>query len=179
MRLLRWGETAVKELRQAHSGDVLRLSFSPDGSRLASGGADSVAIVHDVASGQPIARFSPHDDSNVDSVVFVEPGEVLVSGRAKGSRLVWDLRTGARLARLRDTGGTVKSVDISPNGRRVAVLRSDGSVALRDWDAATLQAQACTLVNRNLDCSEWRQYLPEEPYELTCPAQPAPKNACR
>jgi WD40 repeat protein len=131
-------------------------------------------VLHDLATGQKIARFGPHDWP-VDRLVFIENGEALVAGQAKGGRDVWDVRKGGRLSRLRDADGTVLSVDISPRGRRVAVLRTDGSVSLRSWDSESLLRGTCAVANRNLTCTEWRQYGGGLPYQPTCKALPVEK----
>lgn len=175
VRLYRFGAGArVTELAEPGRGEVLKLVFSPDGSRLASGDADRYAVLHDVSSGQKLARFGPHDWP-VNRLVFIENGEALVSGQDKGGRDVWDVRKGGRLSRLRDADGTVESVDISPRGRRVAVLRTDGTVSLRSWDGESLLRGSCAIANRNLSCTEWRQYGGGLPYRPTCKALPAPK----
>lgn len=102
-----------------------------------------------------------------------------MSGESKGGRDVWDIRKGRRLARLRATDDSVKSVDISPIGRRVAVLRADNTVTLRSWDHGTMLQDACEIASRNLECSEWRQFISDMPYRKTCPALPAPETMCR
>lgn len=179
VRLFRFGsQKAMTELPDPHKDRVRQLAFSPDGKRLVSGGDDEMAILHDVESGQTVAKFGPHDGP-VDRLVFIGNGEALVSGDAKGERQVWDLRKGSQLARLRAAGGTVSSVDISPGGRRVAVLHEDQTVSLRNWDSESMLADACAIANRNLDCAEWRQFMSGVPYRKTCAALPAPKPVCQ
>jgi WD40 repeat protein len=168
----------MTELPDPHKDRVRQLAFSPDGKRLVSGGDDEMAILHDVESGQTVAKFGPHDGP-VDRLVFIGNGEALVSGDAKGERQVWDLLKGSQLARLRAAGGTVSSVDISPGGRRVAVLHEDQTVSLRNWDSESMLADACAIANRNLDCAEWRQFMSGVPYRKTCAALPAPKPVCQ
>ncbi len=177
VRLYRFGsQQAMTELPDPHKGTVMQLAFSPDGKRLVSGGADRMVIVRNAESGQTDARLGP-SDVQVGRLVFIGNGDALVSGEAKGERYVWDLRKGTELARLRATGGIVSSVDISPGQRRVAVLHTDHTVTLRNWDADSMLKNTCEIANRNLDCTEWRQFMLGEPYRKTCPALPAP--VCR
>jgi WD40 repeat protein len=195
VRLYRFGPSAAMATRpdalpDPHNGRVLQLALSPDGRSLASGGDDGMVILRDVASGRTVATFGPqkHKDKDkggeaeglweVKRLVFIGGGEALVSGEAKGAREVWDVRKGSRLARLRDAGGTVSSVDISPEGHQVAVLHADETVSLRSWDHETMLKDACEIVGRNLGCAEWRQFLAGSPYHKTCPDLPAPEPGC-
>ncbi|WP_143044964.1 WD40 repeat domain-containing protein [Variovorax sp. YR216] len=114
----------------------------------------------------------------VDRLVFIEGGDALVSGRAKGGREVWDLRKRWQLARLSDLGGRVKSVDISPTGRRVAILQFDASVSIRSWDQQTMLEDACRVAGRNLTCGERRQFLRDAKYHATCKAFSSPEDPC-
>ncbi len=118
-------------------------------------------------------------DLVVDRLVFIEGGDALVSGNSKGGREVWDLRKRWQLARLSDLGGRVKSVDISPAGRRVAILQYDASVSIQNWDQQNMLEDACRIAGRNLTCGEWRQYLHDAKYHLICPASPPPEDSCQ
>lgn len=171
------GAPAVK-MTERHRADVLRLVFSADGRQLASGGKDGAAMLHDTASGERLRLLAPHESDDVNSLVFVgRGGDVLVSGEDRGPRLAWDLRSGVRIARLRDNDSTITSLAVDGEGQRVATLRRDG-VTLYDWSGEQLQRRSCALANRNLDCAEWRQFMPGQPYHATCPELPAPVPAC-
>jgi WD40 repeat protein len=203
VRLYRFGPSAAMTTRpdtlpdalpDPHNGHVLQLALSPDGRSLASGGDDGMVILRDIASGRTVAAFGPHKDVagfgphkdvaafgphkerlwKVDRLVFIGGGDALVSGEGTGAREVWDVRKGSRLARLRDAGGTVSGVDISPEGHRVAVLHVDQTVSLRSWDHETMLKDACEIVGRNLDCAEWRQFMAGSHYHKTCPDLPEP-----
>jgi hypothetical protein len=38
-----------------------------------------------------------------------------------------------------------------------------------DLDVAHWEAAACAIAGRNLSRTEWSEYLPDEPYRMTCP----------
>jgi len=44
-----------------------------------------------------------------------------------------------------------------------------------DSDPAEWQTIACQIAGRNLTQTEWHQYLPSRPYQITCPGWPAGK----
>lgn len=165
-------------MKDRHRADVLRLVFRADGRQLASGGKDGTALLFDTADGERLRQLAPHESDDVNSLVFVgRSGDVLVSGEDRGPRLAWDLRTGVRIARLRDNDSSITTLAVDGEGRRVATLRRDG-VTLYDWSGERLAQRSCALANRNLDCGEWRQFMPGEPYHATCPGLPQPVPAC-
>ncbi|MGX4656876.1 hypothetical protein ACWCHM_24635 [Micromonospora sp. SCSIO 07396] len=55
------------------------------------------------------------------------------------------------------------------SGRLLLVGVPDGTFARYTVEPAQLLDRACRLAGRNLSASEWRQYLPEWPYQQTCP----------
>ncbi|MEX0716028.1 MAG: WD40 repeat domain-containing protein [Planctomycetaceae bacterium] len=73
-----------------HSGRVLRLAFSPDGQRLASGSADRTARVWELATGRELHRFEAHR-SIVSAVEFSGDGRRLATGSLDRAAFVWDL----------------------------------------------------------------------------------------
>ena len=108
------------------------MSFSPDGTTLASGSDDGTVKLWDVATHENIATLQEFGKS-VESVSFSPDGTTLASGSDAGVKL-WDVATHENINTLWHTGW-VHSVSYSPDGTTLASASTDGTVKL--WDVAT------------------------------------------
>ena len=117
---------------------VVSVSFSPDGSLLASGAGGAEGTVHlwDVATGQLKAVLEGHTKS-VESVSFSPDGSLLVSGSRDGTVRLWDVATG-QLKTVLEANREFYSVSFSPDGQTLASGGS-GNNSLCLWDVATGQ----------------------------------------
>ncbi|MGE0211497.1 MAG: hypothetical protein AB7S41_07370 [Parvibaculaceae bacterium] len=111
-------------LFRGHQDAILSLSFSPDGSTLASGAADDVAVVWNVESRQPLARLEGHK-GDVNIVRFNADGSRLYTGSDDRTVGIWDAASGGRLATLEGHQDLVLSL---------AVSASDGTLASGGFD---------------------------------------------
>jgi len=75
---------------KGHAGEVYGLAYSPDGTRIATAGRDSLRL-WDAATGEEIIELRGHR-SFVWSVVFSPDGSRLASGSGDGTVRVWDAR---------------------------------------------------------------------------------------
>src|SRR5262249_37798453 len=128
---------------KVQGGPIRSVAISPDGRRALSGGEDTIVRLWDLASGEVIREFRGHTEW-VFSVVFSPDGKLAYStsggrisrgwqdGRDAAIR-VWDVETGREAFRMEGHRGVVRSVAVSPDGRRVVSGGRDGSVIL--WNA--------------------------------------------
>ncbi len=128
------------ELR-GHAGGTFCARFSADGTRLVSGGADRMARVWDVASGEMLREFAEHkfpvsaavfsvDRSEVFSSAYYVDKETPIHGRV----LRWSVGTGEVLGVYRGGVKPLSALVLSADGRRVAAGSWDSCAFV--WDVA-------------------------------------------
>eukprot|EP00667_Euglena_gracilis_P016112 EG_transcript_16818 len=108
------------------------LSYSPDGERLASGGAHGVVALWDAVAGAAITQFNNEDW--VNAVVFVPTADLLASGGSNGHVRLWDCKSGKQSGCLvvPEAGAAAEAVAFSPAGPLAAVGDSNGCI--HTWD---------------------------------------------
>jgi WD40 repeat protein/serine/threonine protein kinase len=119
-----------------HRGDIWDFTFSPDGTRLASGCEDRTARLWDAASGALLATCRGHT-SKVLSVAFRRDGARLVTASADGTVRQWD-DAGHEVEPPYDRHSSeVATAVYSPDGHWVASAGFDRTV--RVWRATGRQ----------------------------------------
>jgi WD40 repeat protein/serine/threonine protein kinase len=124
-----------------HRGPVRTLSFSADGSHLASGGQDNMIVVWDAVTGRPWRQLRGHA-SHVRSADFSPDGERLLSAGRDGQAKLWLPAQYAEVQSLpngdeQGAADAVLAARFSPDGGRIVTASRDRTAAL--WDAATRQ----------------------------------------
>jgi hypothetical protein len=122
-----------------HTRRVWAVAFSPDGTRLASGGWDGTAILWDVTTGERLQTLSGHL-SDVESVTFNQDGTRLATASRDGTVKIWDTKHGEPVLTLTGHRACVMSVAFSPDGNLLASASEDHTV--RIWDARPWTAEA-------------------------------------
>lgn len=137
---------------------VAGAAFSPDGDRIVTGDIENRStIVWDAGIGGDAEVVNlPAAADQENEVRYTSDGRYLVTGNATGGVTVWDARTFEEVRTLGDgeplpppgagvdpgSGLAVTSLEVSPDGRSVAIAVYDGrccpsATAVRVWDLAT------------------------------------------
>jgi WD40 repeat protein len=119
---------------EAHDGVVWWLAYSPDGSRIASAGADNVARVWDSVTCELLLTLEGHL-VELSSVAYSPDGTKIATASYDQTVRIWDSATGELLFRLTGHSGGVTGVAFSPDGTRLATACTDRFI--RMWDMAT------------------------------------------
>jgi WD40 repeat protein/DNA-binding SARP family transcriptional activator len=130
---------------------VMDVAFSPDGQRLATGGADGQASIWDAVTGERLLNLTDHTGW-VNRIAFSPDGSLLATASATGDATVkiWDTSAGRLLQTLapenwRTDNRGFWAVDFSPDGSLLIVGRSDGFAEMwqlpdGDWQTGTQAA---------------------------------------
>ena len=123
-----------------HEAQIWSKSYSPDGTKIVSGGLDKTVRLWNAMTGTEIMTLRGHGDSlefprrsAVSSVAFSPDGKLIVSGSWDCTVKIWNVETGAEVMTLQHPA-LVNHVVFSPDGKQIA---SAGYGALRVWDATT------------------------------------------
>ena len=112
------------------------VAFSRDGRRLAAAGADKILRLWNVTpAGGKLARSAFAHEGAILRVVFSPDGRRLFTTGEDRRVKVWDTATLTERRVLERQPDWAPALALSPDARRLAVGRFDGSVAL--YDAAT------------------------------------------
>jgi WD40 repeat protein/serine/threonine protein kinase len=122
-------------------GLISSVSWSPDGTRLATASGDGTAKVWDAAGGLESLTLRGHtgpityqgwNPTLVSSVAWSPDGRRLATGGHDGVAKIWDATDGQEQVSVERLGGEVWFVCWSPDGNRLATASDDGIVKILD-----------------------------------------------
>jgi len=149
IRLYDFASGKLVALLKGHTSAVDGLAFSPNGSRLISGSADSTAILWDtgslsgagtgiragarVAEPKLLHRLEGHKD-DIHAVGFSPDGSRAVTGSYDHDLRLWRVADGKEIAHMTGHGDKVYSLAVAPDG---IIASGDWSGEIRLWDSGS------------------------------------------
>ncbi len=131
-----WNVADRNEIRcfQGHLDEVWGLAFLPDGQTLVSGSKEGSVRVWRIndPNRRPIHETLPTPVIR-RALAFASDSQSLVTACQDGSIRRWSTQPLRELERLRLPGGHVHGLDLSTNGRWLAVAYASGAVQILDW----------------------------------------------
>jgi WD40 repeat protein len=143
-------------------GELAKIAFSPDATRIAVAGWNSTITIADVRTGRVEAVLTDNT-RGVPEVAWIPDSRYLVSSSLDHTARVWDGRT-LRELRILDHSSAVYDIAFSADSREV--VTDDAAQVIHIWDACTacgdptaLLALAKARVTRALTAQERRTFL--------------------
>jgi WD40 repeat protein len=120
-----------------HLDSVLIVAWSPDGTRIASGGSDWRIHVWEANTEKLLLIYSGHTEV-VSTIAWSPDSTRIASGSYDTTLQVWNANNGARILTYYDHPDTVYSVAWSPDSTRIVSGSYDGMDQM--WDASSGEA---------------------------------------
>jgi WD40 repeat protein len=126
---------SFSQILHGHTDEVKSLSFSLDGSQLASGGGfyDPTVLLWNVDDGQRLRAFTGHEGAVV-TVQFLPDEDTLTSIDETGTKIMWNVRDGTTLSIQPGDGIYTgpNNVPYSPDQKYVMVMPTGNTLFLED-----------------------------------------------
>ena len=111
---------------EGHTGWVMAVAFSQDGSQLASASIDQTVRLWDPATGQEVQKLEGHTDG-IMAVAFSQDGSQLASASGDQTVRLWDPATGQEMQKL-EIGRIIDTLSFTNDNK--VLLTNRGTIAI-------------------------------------------------
>jgi len=112
-----------------HNHQVTTFAFSPDGTKLVTGGNDHTVRIWDL---EREVKTILRPEEGATAVAIAPNGNLGISGHQNGSLFLWDLKTGNKQDKLVGHSNRINAIAITDEGNKAVSASSDMTV--RVWD---------------------------------------------
>lgn len=158
----------------AYSGGALGVVFNPAGDRIVIGGRKGELSWWDIDRREPL--FSVKVGNKITDMAFSPNRDRMVTLEYRtDTAQAWDVSAGRELKRM-SYAVSSNSVAISADGELLASCGSEDQMetwgaiieVTNIWPEDPIMA-ACNRLSFNMTRNQWRSYMGDQPYRLTCP----------
>ena len=156
---------------QSSANGTRAVTFSPDGTLLATADPLGAARVWNVRDPRRPAMLAEVTGSSVTSVAFAPDGRTLAAGSADHSVRLWDIRDPRRAVpagALLGSTAAVSDIAFSADGRTLVAATDALTMPVWDLDPAAAARRVCATAGSPITPAEWNRYLPDLPYQPPC-----------
>jgi WD40 repeat protein len=132
------GPDARPQVYRGHTTAVAALAWSPDSTRVASGGHDMTIHIWDAAHQQTLLLCRGHSDA-ISALAWSPDGTKLASSSLDKTVRVWDVKNGQELLSYNEHDNQVRALSWSPDGRLIVSAGADKTA--RIWDITSGQTR--------------------------------------
>lgn len=139
---------------------IYSIAFSPDGTKLVSGGSDKAVRLWDVNARKKIGEPLTGHTGWVNAVAFSPDGETIASGSDDETVRLWNVSTGEQIGEpLQGHSSEITSVKFSPDGRLLASGSYDETIKIWQLMIPTLRQMAASVIRQHPEINEQAKIL--------------------
>ncbi len=174
------GRERPTQIRNARSGRLIArlptadwgrsVTFSPDGSLIATGDWDGRAQLWSTETWRPVGRPLEGHEARILTLDFSRDGRTLASASEDGTVVLWDVAARAAIGSpLSVDAGTWVSAAFTPDGSHLFAISDEGRGVRFDVKPETWKRQACRVAGRDFTDSELADALSGRSFSSLCP----------